>query len=59
MNPARDFGPRLVHWVLPIPGKGSSEWVYSWVPITADMVGGLAGAALFKGINEISLHTVA
>lgn len=59
MNPARDLGPRLVHWVLPIPGKGSSEWDYSWIPLTAGMVGGLAGGALFKGINEISLHTLA
>ncbi|CAL5225947.1 g8745 [Coccomyxa viridis] len=59
MNPARDFGPRLVHWALPIPGKGSSEWDYSWIPVTGGFVGGLAGAALFKGINEISLHTLA
>ena len=35
LNPARDLGPRLAHWLLPIPGKGKSEWRYSWVPITA------------------------
>ena len=58
MNPARDFGPRLVHWILPIPGKGSSEWDYSWIPVTAGLVGGVAGAAMYKGINEISLHTL-
>lgn len=58
MNPARDFGPRLVHWALPIPGKGSAEWSYSWVPITAGFVGGLAGGALFLGIRELSLHTI-
>lgn len=59
MNPARDFGPRLVHWALPIAGKGGSEWHYSWIPVTGSFVGGLAGAALYKGINEISLHALA
>lgn len=42
INPARDLGPRIAHAFLPIPGKGSSDWAYSWVPI----VGPLAGAAL-------------
>ncbi len=53
INPARDFGPRLMHWVLPIAGKGSSEWGYAWVPVTANFVGGLVGGALYKKINEI------
>ncbi|HET6542786.1 MAG TPA: MIP/aquaporin family protein [Chryseolinea sp.] len=48
INPARDFGPRIAHFVLPIPGKGSSDWSYSWVPIVGPLVGGLLGAALFK-----------
>ena len=42
INPARDLGPRLAHAVLPIPGKGASEWGYAWVPV----VGPLAGASL-------------
>jgi glycerol uptake facilitator protein len=42
INPARDLGPRLVHWLLPIPGKGGSNWRYAPIPI----VGDLAGAAL-------------
>jgi glycerol uptake facilitator protein len=42
MNPARDLGPRIAHALLPIAGKGSSEWSYAWVPI----FGPLAGAAL-------------
>lgn len=42
INPARDFGPRLAHSLLPIAGKGSSDWSYAWVPI----VGPLIGAAL-------------
>ena len=45
INPARDLGPRLVHWLLPIPGKGGSNWRYAPIPIIGDLVGGaLAGA---------------
>ncbi|MBT1003750.1 aquaporin family protein [Paenarthrobacter sp. DKR-5] len=44
INPARDLGPRIAHAVLPIKGKGSSDWAYSWVPIAGPIVGGvLAG----------------
>jgi len=46
INPARDFGPRLMHQLLPIKGKGSSDWAYSWVPI----VGPILGAAKAAGI---------
>lgn len=46
INPARDFGPRLMHQLLPIKGKGGSDWQYSWVPI----VGPIIGAALAAGI---------
>ena len=47
INPARDLGPRLVHALLPIPGKGSSNWNYAWVPIVGDLTGGaLAGLLL-------------
>lgn len=42
INPARDLGPRFVHWLLPIPGKGGSNWSYAPIPI----IGDLAGAAL-------------
>lgn len=46
INPARDLGPRLAHALLPIKGKGSSDWGYSWVPILGPLVGGvLAGLA--------------
>nr|WP_275407320.1 MIP/aquaporin family protein [Cellulomonas marina] len=41
INPARDFGPRLVHALLPIRGKGSSDWAYSWVPVAGPAVGGI------------------
>ena len=47
VNPARDFGPRLAHALLPIAGKGSSDWAYAWVPVAGPMLGaGLAGAVL-------------
>jgi glycerol uptake facilitator protein len=42
INPARDLGPRIAHFVLPIPGKGDSDWNYSWIPV----VGPLVGAAI-------------
>lgn len=44
INPARDFGPRLVHFLLPIPGKGSSNWGYAWIPVLGPLVGGILGA---------------
>jgi glycerol uptake facilitator protein len=47
INPARDFGPRLAHAALPIPGKGHSDWAYAWVPFFGPAVGGvLAGIFL-------------
>ncbi len=47
INPARDLGPRLVHALLPIPGKGGSNWRYAWIPIVGDLTGGaLAGLLL-------------
>jgi glycerol uptake facilitator protein len=47
INPARDFGPRLMHAILPIPGKGDSDWSYASVPIIGPLTGGaLAGMAL-------------
>ncbi|MGC1244092.1 MAG: MIP/aquaporin family protein, partial [Chryseosolibacter sp.] len=48
INPARDLGPRLAHFILPIPGKGSSDWSYSWIPIVGPFIGGVLGALLFK-----------
>ena len=48
INPARDFGPRLAHYLLPIPGKGSSDWGYAWVPVVSPIIGGLLGAFCYK-----------
>jgi glycerol uptake facilitator protein len=47
INPARDLGPRLAHALLPIPGKGTSDWDYAWVPIVGPVIGGIAGAGLY------------
>jgi glycerol uptake facilitator protein len=44
INPARDLGPRIAHWILPIPGKGSSDWQYALVPVVGPIVGGVLGA---------------
>jgi glycerol uptake facilitator protein len=46
INPARDLGPRIAHAVLPIRGKGSSDWGYSWVPVAGPIVGGVLGGLL-------------
>ena len=43
INPARDLGPRIAHFILPIKGKGSSDWAYSWVPILGPLAGGVIG----------------
>jgi glycerol uptake facilitator protein len=51
INPARDLGPRIMHALLPIPGKGSSDWEYSWIPVIAPIIGGVAGAGLFSVIG--------
>lgn len=54
INPARDLGPRIAHAFLPIPGKGGSDWAYSWIPVVAPILGGICGAAFFKMF--LSLH---
>lgn len=51
INPARDFGPRLAHQVLPISGKGGSDWGYALVPLIAPMLGGCAGGLLCKSFG--------
>ena len=43
INPARDLGPRIVHALLPIKGKGGSDWSYSWVPVVGPLIGGIIG----------------
>jgi glycerol uptake facilitator protein len=50
INPARDLGPRLAHYILPIPGKGSSDWLYAWIPVLGPIIGGVMGAVVFQWI---------
>ena len=47
INPARDLGPRIAHAILPIKGKGGSDWAYSWVPVVAPIVGAVLGTVLY------------
>ena len=47
INPARDLGPRIAHAVLPIPGKGGSDWGYAWIPVVAPIIGGILGALAY------------
>ena len=51
INPARDLGPRIAHAVLPIPGKGGSDWEYSWIPVVGPILGGIFGVFCFKWAN--------
>lgn len=48
INPARDLGPRIAHALLPIPGKGDSDWGYAWVPVVGPIIGGVIGALAFE-----------
>jgi glycerol uptake facilitator protein len=48
INPARDLGPRIIHAILPIPGKGDSDWSYSWVPVAGPIVGGILAALVYN-----------
>jgi glycerol uptake facilitator protein len=46
INPARDLSPRIAHAILPIPGKGSSDWGYSWIPVVGPIIGAVIAALL-------------
>jgi MIP family channel proteins len=48
INPARDLGPRIAHFILPIPGKGDSDWAYSWIPVIGPIIGGVIGALAYQ-----------
>jgi glycerol uptake facilitator protein len=51
INPARDLGPRIMHAILPIGTKGSSDWKYAWIPVVGPIIGGIAAALLFGAIS--------
>jgi len=50
-NPARDLAPRIVHAMAPIPGKGSSDWSYAWVPVIGPIIGGVAAAVAARSLG--------
>jgi len=50
INPARDLGPRIMHFILPIAGKGDSDWGYSWVPVVGPIIGGIIGGLVGNAI---------
>jgi glycerol uptake facilitator protein len=50
INPARDLGPRIAHFVLPIHGKGKSDWSYAWIPVIGPVIGGILGALLYRAL---------
>lgn len=55
INPARDLGPRIAHAILPIKGKGDSNWAYAWVPVVGPIIGGIIGVVLFNAfISAVS-----
>lgn len=51
INPARDLGPRIAHFILPIPKKRDSDWGYAWVPVMGPLLGGLLAAVIFEYIK--------
>jgi glycerol uptake facilitator len=53
INPARDLGPRIMHFVLPIAGKGDSDWQYAWIPVVGPIIGGVIGALIAKAAFDL------
>lgn len=51
INPARDLGPRIMHFILPIKNKRDSDWSYSWIPVLAPIAGGVIAAMVYKAIH--------
>jgi glycerol uptake facilitator protein len=52
INPARDFAPRVAHFLLPIKGKRDSDWSYSWIPVVGPLIGGCLGAFIYKALYD-------
>lgn len=52
INPARDLGPRIAHFLLPIPGKGDSDWGYSWIPVVGPIIGAVVAAVLYGALGS-------
>ena len=57
INPARDLGPRIAHALLPIAGKGPSNWRYAWIPVVGPAIGGIQGAVLYQAVFHQNMTT--
>lgn len=57
INPARDLGPRLAHFILPIHRKGDSGWSYAWIPVIGPIIGGVYGSLVYRAVfkNDVSI----
>jgi glycerol uptake facilitator protein len=53
INPARDFGPRLIHALLPIPRKRDSDWGYAWIPLLMPVIGGLLAVLVYHFVYSV------
>jgi glycerol uptake facilitator protein len=58
INPARDLGPRIAHAILPIAGKGPSNWGYAWIPVLGPVLGGTWGALLYQAVFQQKMTTL-
>lgn len=56
INPARDLGPRIAHFILPIIGKGKSDWEYAWIPVVGPLLGGMLGTLLYKALFKQEIY---
>jgi glycerol uptake facilitator protein len=54
LNPARDLGPRIAHAILPIAGKGDSNWGYAWVPVVGPLIGAVIAFLICKGTGIVA-----
>ena len=52
INPARDLGPRIMHAILPIPGKGGSDWEYAWIPVVGPLIGGAIAGVFWVAVYQ-------
>jgi len=51
INPARDLGPRIIHFLVPIKNKGTSDWAYSWIPVLGPIAGAAVAAFLYLRLH--------
>ncbi|HEX3383977.1 MAG TPA: aquaporin, partial [Mucilaginibacter sp.] len=51
INPARDLGPRIMHAILPIKSRGTSDWAYAWIPVFGPILGGVVAALLYMQLK--------